>query len=270
MNRLPFFDRKQAEAVTYRRYIYKKNAEYEEDLTIAFPEQTPKGCLFFIHGGGWRGETRERLQLHANYASLCGGVGVSVSYRLLDEKNGADVRDGLTDCADALAFVRRICREKYGKDLLVTAIGDSAGGYYANCLGSGKILRKVKDGEKRVDYVADLNGIVDLTGKWGYGIIERDSEEQKEELEKEYSPLYNVEKGDAPVLIVHGARDKTVDLSEAKAYFSALRNVGVEAEMIELENAAHAFILFDYHHDNGYVAQITERLMNIFREKGLI
>ena len=178
------FDKEKAECVAVEKGIYKTPGGKRLDMLICYPQTTPKGCILLIHGGGWKSDTCERLRLHAQYAAMCGAVGASVSYRLLDEKNGVDVRDGLEDCVNALSYIRKICEKKYGK-ISVIAAGDSAGGYYAACLGCGALMKKY--GVKPVDFVVDWNGIVDLTGKWSYGICLKNTDtKNKKEIEREF------------------------------------------------------------------------------------
>ena len=257
--------------IGYDRQVYKNIGEEKLDLIIAYPkEKTPKSCVFFIHGGGWKSDTWERLKPHALYAASKGCVGVSISYRLMSEGADTDVRNGLEDCIDALAFVRRECEKKYGK-LNYIAVGDSAGGYYAVCLGCRKILDRVRKGVKGADYVIDLNGIVDLCGKWSYGIkMNKNDNLSRQEIEMSFSPLYQVSKNDAPVLIMHGDKDKTVELSNSQAYKDALEQHGVKSELCILEGAAHAFILFDYRHDNDYVGKVIESIFVWLSEKNII
>ena len=259
---------KSIENVPYHLVQYKQFREKSLELLIAFPSiEKPKACFLFIHGGGWRGETLARLKPHALYAARQGMVGVSLSYRLMDDQSKTDVRDGLEDCIDALEFVRCECRKKYG-EIRYIAIGDSAGAYYAECLGCQKILDEVRKGVLRADCVVDLNGIVDLTGKWEYGIrLKRTDTKPKREIETSFSPLYQISKGDAPVLIVHGDMDKTVDISDARAYKKALDKAGVPADLYTLNGAAHAFILFDYRHSNDFVVKVIKFIFEYIAKK---
>ena len=250
---LPAFDNEKLNAIKAERVTYKSINGQNLEYAICYPKTEPKGVALFIHGGGWKSDDMNRLLPHAKYAALCGAVGVSVDYRLNSETT--DIRDGLKDCVDALNHIRKSVCEKYGKDLKITSLGDSAGGYYAVCLGSRKVLSLTDKNAKIVDFAVDLNGIVDLTGKWGYGI------KADKETAKKYSPLYNVTKGDAPVLIVHGDEDKTVDIADAFAYEKALKEKGVECETQIIRGAAHAFILFDYRRDNELVAETLQFVM---------
>lgn len=262
------FDLAEVNAYPYAREAISAADGAPLEVLIAYPEGTPKSILLFIHGGGWRSDSCERMLPHIRYAALCGAVGVSASYRLLSEKT--DVRDGLKDCLAVLDFVRTLCRERYG-ELPVVALGDSAGGYYAACLGCRKLVSKIRCGAERADFVVDWNGITDLTGKWSYGIVQKPSDEsEKEQTEREFSPLYAAAEGDAPVLIMHGDRDKTVPLSDAYAYRDALDEAGVPAQLCVLEGAAHAFILFGYHHDDGYVASVLRAVFAYLAEKNYL
>lgn len=247
---VPTFDNKKLEMINSELVVYKSVKGENLKFSICYPKNKPRGTALFIHGGGWKADNLNRLLPHAKYLALCGMVGVSVDYTLNSETT--DVRNGLRDCVDALNIVRKIVNEKYGKELKIAAIGDSAGGYYAVCLGSQKILSLVSNNSKIVDYVVDLNGIVDLTGTWGYGI------NANKKTAIEYSPLFNVSVGDAPVLILHGDKDKTVDIADAFAYKKALEEKKVKCDMKVLHGAAHAFILFDYRHENNFVATQLE------------
>lgn len=257
--------------IGYDRHVYKRICGELLDLIIAYPkEKNPKSCMFFIHGGGWKSDTWERLKPHACYAASKGCVGVSISYRLMSDTTDTDVRDGLEDCIDALDFVRKKCEKRYGK-LNYIVIGDSAGGYYATCLGCWKILDQVRKDVKGADYIVDLNGIINLCEKWSYGIKTKKNDSlSRQEIEISFSPLYQVSKNDAPVLIMHGDQDKTVELSDSIAYKNALEQQGVKAELCILKGAAHAFILFDYRHDNDYVCKVIESIFVWLSQKNII
>ena len=261
---IPRFDKNEVEKVECKTFVYRTVNEKKLLAAVCFPTAEPSGCVMFIHGGGWRADSSERLLPHAKYAALCGALGVSIDYRLIDETT--DVRDGLEDCCAALDFIRKLSIKRYGRELPVTAIGDSAGGYYAACLGCTRILDRTYKGP-RVDFVVDLNGIVDLTGKWSYGLVAKASTENLKKVATEYSPLRQVSQEDAPVLILHGNKDRTVDLSDSEKYRVALDEKGVKSELKILDGAAHAFILFDYRHDNAYVAEILTWVMRCLREK---
>ena len=239
-------DKERLENTQPLRFSYRTENGQELFYYAFFPSIVPKACVVCIHGGGWTSDSAKRLFPQAAYFAEQGAVGISVEYRLNSEKT--DVRNGLHDCVSALKAIRKMLFQRYGKEMPVVSFGDSAGGYYAVCLGNREIVKRIDENMPIVDYVVDLNGIVDLTGKWSYGL----SSTLQENLQG-YSPLFNVSMGDAPTLIMHGDQDKTVDLEDAKRYSEALQKKGVSHDLKILAGAAHAFILFDYRHDNIFV-----------------
>ena len=260
----------QLKSVAPTEVVYKQVGEKPLHLYIFPPKGEVKGCVINIHGGGWRAETPRRLFPHAAYFSENGGLGICVEYRLHDVTKGYDVRECLEDCVDALLFVRKYVRDTYG-DVPITALGDSAGGYLAVCLGCQTILERIRLAVQRADFVVDLNGIVDLTGKWSYAIEKKAGDmDSQQTLQMLYSPLFNVKADDAPVLIMHGDTDEIVALEDAKRYDEELKTKGVKSELVVLEKARHAFILFDYEHDNVFVLNVLCRITNFLKEKKLL
>lgn len=53
------------------------------------------------------------------------------------------------------------------------------------------------------------------------------------------SPVTHVTSDDAPVLLVHGERDKLVPLSQSRAMAAALKTAGVAHELIVVKHASH-------------------------------
>ena len=256
-------DKERLEKIQPLCFSYQTENGREMSYYAFFPSIEPKGCVICIHGGGWTSDSAKRLFPQAACFAEQGAVGVSIEYRLNSETT--DVRNGLHDCVSAVKAIRKMLFERYGKEMPVVSFGDSAGGYYAVCLGNQKMVKRIDENMQIVDYVVDLNGIVDLTGKWSYGL----SSKTQEDLQ-DYSPLFNVSAGDAPTLIMHGDQDKTVDLEDAKRYSEALQKHGVTCDFEILSGAAHAFILFDYRHDNTFVGDTLYWICQYLKQKELI
>lgn len=256
-------DKERLENTQPLRFTYRTENGQELDYYAFFPSIVPKACVVCIHGGGWTSDSAKRLFPQAAYFAEQGAVGISVEYRL--NSDNTDIRNGLHDCVSALKAIRKMLFERYGKEMPVVSFGDSAGGYYAVCLGNREIVSRIDENMPIVDYVVDLNGIVDLTGKWSYGL----SSTLQENLQ-DYSPLFNVSMGDAPTLIMHGDHDKTVDLEDSRRYNDALKAKGVACDFEILSGAAHAFILFDYRHDNTFVGATLAWICDYLKGKQYI
>lgn len=233
---------------------YKKIRDKQLNVHIFTPKDEIKYGIMCIHGGGWHSDSAERFYKHCSYFSEKGFLAVTVDYGLLGHENN-DVRELTKDCADALVFLRR----KYpGVPFLV--LGESAGGYMATSLGNKKILQKIAPECRIADGVIDLDGIVDLKGKWGYGINENSCETDVLQVCKEHSPVDNVSSGDAPVYILHGEADSIVSINDSRQFIKECTVFGVRSQMEELQGIDHAFILFDYVYDNSYVLEMLQFL----------
>ena len=256
-------EKERLEAIQPERFSYQTENGEELFYYGFFPSVEPKGCVVCIHGGGWTSDSAKRLFPQAAFFAQQGAVGISVEYRLNSEKT--DVRNGFYDCVCAVQAIRKMLVQRYGKELTLISFGDSAGGYYAVCLGCQQLVKQTRLNAKIVDFVVDLNGIVELTGKWSCGLLNASQEEQRR-----MSPLWNVSAGDAPVLLVHGDEDKTVSLEDSRRYSEALQAKNVANDLKILPGAAHAFILFDYRHDNEFVGEILAWICEDLKGKQLI
>ncbi|MDF1814058.1 MAG: DUF1080 domain-containing protein [Verrucomicrobiales bacterium] len=94
---------------------------------------TPTPLVFVIHGGGWVGGSKERLQRFADAnALLDAGISVvSINYRLIPRQGDPDetppVKAPLYDAARALQFVRSKAKEWNIDKSRIGAAGGSAG-----------------------------------------------------------------------------------------------------------------------------------------------
>jgi acetyl esterase/lipase len=95
------------------------------------PSDTPTPLVFVIHGGGWRGGSKERLHKFADtQALLREGISVvAINYRLMAHSEGAEppVKAPLRDAARALQFVRSKADEWNIDRARIGAAGGSAG-----------------------------------------------------------------------------------------------------------------------------------------------
>ncbi len=92
---------------------------------------TPTPLVFVIHGGGWKGGSKERLHRFADTAALLkAGISVvAINYRLMDHTQGIEppVKAPLHDAARALQFVRSKAHEWNINKPRIGAAGGSAG-----------------------------------------------------------------------------------------------------------------------------------------------
>ena len=63
--------------------------------------------------------------------------------------------------------------------------------------------------------------------------------ETREAICREMSPIYHVDKGDAPTLILHGDADELVPLQQSEVIVAKMKEAGVPVELIVKKGAAH-------------------------------
>lgn len=208
--------------------------------------------VVWIHGGGWSFGSKEEHCILTWLAAE--GVAVaSINYRLLHHGCWPSQ---IEDCRAAVAWLRANA-EKYGLDSgRVVVAGGSAGGHLAALLGTMELPEA-----ERIQGVIDFFGPSDLLtmpgNVLGPGKTEADLAKSRGAillggivrdrvaLAKEASALHQVSKGDAPFLILHGAKDGLVPLDQSTRLHEALGRAGVASELVVLPEAGHGGKRFD-------------------------
>ena len=65
-----------------------------------------------------------------------------------------------------------------------------------------------------------------------------------QQVYRDASPMHIVRPGAPPFLVVHGTIDNLVPVEQARAFTTALRDVGTDVTYVELPGAPHAFDIF--------------------------
>jgi acetyl esterase/lipase len=206
-----------------------------------------------IHGGGWAGGDKKVFGWLGEAFARRGFVVASITYRFAPRDTAPAQID---DAQRAVRWLRKNAKT-YGIDAeRVGAIGGSAGGHLAACLGLME-TRDNSDAElaeysSRVQAVVDCYGPVDLvrmmksaSGPIVRGFVGKPLE-GNEEAYRRASPVTYVAKGAPPFLIVHGTKDVgtargQVPMEQSEGLHEKLREVGAESTLLKLEGAGHGF-----------------------------
>jgi acetyl esterase/lipase len=221
-------------------------------LDIARPKDGAKHpVVLCIHGGGFRGGNR------ATWLPLClrlaqhGYVAATISYRLAPR---SPFPAALQDSKTAVRWLRANAA-KYGIDVSrVGVMGDSAGGNLALMLGLTSGVAEFEgegnpEQSSRVQCVADYYGPTDLTKSYGKSV---DAAEvlplylggdlaHARQAHVRASPLYWVTPDAAPVLALHGTKDRYVEYAQSLWLQDRMRAAGISFELETLEGADHGF-----------------------------
>jgi acetyl esterase/lipase len=240
----------------------------EKDVAFLGPDRQEKGDLYLpamsakrqrfpavviIHGGGWTGGDKgagREINIGTTLAGN-GYVGFSINYVLA--KNGPVWPQNLYDCKTAVRWLRKNAERLNIDPHHIGAIGGSAGGHLAAMLAvtgpKSSLDPSGPYGEYscRVQAAVDLYGPADLTTLFLGGnpdlAMLPGTLAAKPELYKLASPGTHTDKSDPPILIIHGAADKTVLVEQSQHFAEALKKAGVQHELIVVEDTPHSFDL---------------------------
>lgn len=234
-----------------------------QSLDLYLPEKADvaRPLIVWIHGGGWRGGTKDRTP--AVRLMDAGFAVASVEYRL---SGVAKFPAQIEDCKAAIRFLRAKASE-YGFDgTRIGVWGSSAGGHLVAMLGTAGDVKEFDKGEhlnvsSRVQAVCDFFGPADLLTMGAQSPpnsrMNHDAPDSPESLliggavqenkdkARAASPITYVTKDDAPFLIVHGSADPLVPAAQSEQLHSALQKAGVESTLRVIEGGGHGGKGFD-------------------------
>lgn len=222
----------------------------DEESTEARP------VVLLIHGGGWRGGTKNAGGVTAigNGLAQRGFVAVSINYRLVKPAGDGKIANqwpaAIDDCRQAVRWIRENAEKLNVNATKIGAAGDSAGGHLVSLLGTTDVA---KEGETstRVQAVVNIYGPGDLTKDWTkydidaniavQGMIDNFLGKGNVENQKAASPTLHVDDKSANFLILQGGKDQLVPPSQVEALHEALQNAGCQSELVIYENDGHGF-----------------------------
>ncbi len=223
----------------------------ENFVDFRFPRGTgPFPVLLVIHGGFWSSayDLAHMSHLCAAFTSK-GAITCNLEYRRIGQLGGGwpgtfqNIATGTDYVFDKLSSDPRFDPGR------TTALGFSAGGHLALWLSSrhrvdarSPLFSRPKGFFRGVVSVA---GVTDLRAAWrlrlGDGAVKRLMGGTPEEVPKRYdssSPIELLPTGVNQVLI-HGADDETVPVSQSEGFVERARSVGDQPLLLKLENTGH-------------------------------
>ena len=240
-------------------YAGTDNARQRLDLALPLNRTSgkPLPVIAFIHGGAWRGGSREGgLRRIRGFLKSGKYTGVSIGYRLSDE---AKWPAQIHDCKAAIRWIKANA-EKHGLDGGKIAVhGTSAGGHLVAMLGTsagvkamdGSIGPHAARGTKVacvVDYFGptnflrmnDFKGRIDhdAAGSPESQLIGGPIQDNKRKT-LTADPISYVSKEDSPFLIMHGTEDMAVAYNQSVILHSALKRADVPSALLTVTGGGH-------------------------------
>ena len=217
-------------------------------------------AVLSIHGGGWTDAIKDNsewkggwMAANAKYLASRGFIGIIISYRSLQISEELNVGELIRDCECAVRYIKKHLKFVSFDDFV--CMGDSAGGYLATMLGLSQ------DDSVRPKAVVALNPVLGLIdSKWKYGfnnVANIDS----------LTPIKCVGEKCADFLFMHGTADEVVEIEFTAELNDMLIKKGHNSEFVEIPDAKHAFILYDYHYSDEYVTALMERIIGYLEKE---
>lgn len=226
-------------------------------LDLAMPKAkaaAPRPAIVFVHGGGWRAGDKRRGTFWRgaiDYAQK-GYVCITVNYRLIDE---APLPACIEDVKCAVRWLRAHAKQ-YGVDpLRIGAYGNSAGAHLVCMLGlAGKAAGLEGDGPYQ-DQSSLVQAVCASATPTDFRLFEAKAKSLFKGTDAELaaqikaaSPVTHVRKDAPAFLLVHGTKDRTVDVKHSDSFFKALKQAGASDVTYErIEDAGHG--VFTQHRD---------------------
>ncbi len=261
---LPVAARAADSAVRVERDVAFLAPDRAEKLDLYLPTPPASGklspALVWIHGGGWSGGTKNeaRAKQICTMLAEAGYVALSIDYML---GKGAWPQN-LLDCKNAVRFLRAHAAKHHVDPARIAVAGGSAGGHLALMVGFTAGLEELEPRAPYPNQSSAVRAVIDLYGPanlltrqqvdakgeptatrrlMGNSLSYFGATSEDDPVLRFASPVTHITRRSPPVLILHGRADPTVDYPQSEELARALKERGVEHELILLEGVGHTF-----------------------------
>jgi acetyl esterase/lipase len=252
--------------VTYSNVPYAGDTLHKHLLDIYLPAGAKKNfpLVVWIHGGAWWANDKYAdigYMTHTVKALIDSGYALaSIDYRWSTQ---AAFPAQIQDCNAAIEFLyQQASKYRFNNDK-ISVIGFSAGGHLASlvalsnnnavkdfCLPGQSIHFKISCA---LDFYGPSDFLMLANNSDGSSNVLTDPVSallganaiQRPDLARIASPVSYVDKNDPPFLIVHGAKDDVVPITQSKVLRSWLTLSGVTNKLILVPDAPHYGEMFD-------------------------
>jgi acetyl esterase/lipase len=212
-------------------------------------------AMIFIHGGGWRGGSKNGVPgwltnaVREKWLSV-----VSVEYRFSDV---APHPAQVNDCLRAIQFVRHNAAKWNIDPQRIGVTGGSAGGHLSLWVALHDDAADADSNDPVAKQSSRVACAVSFAGPTDWSLLDQlehkhpayrqllgyepgtPARAMDAEAKKDVSPISFASQDDPPVMQVHGDKDDIVPIEHARAMHERLRSVGVKTELVVIEGANH-------------------------------
>ena len=242
---MPIFEFETDDVIEHRNLVFAKypNKKLELDLFLPKnPMDKPVPCVVAIHGGGWRVNRRIWFEPFAKYLASKGMAAVTIDYRMLP---AVEIIDCVYDSKAAVRWVRANA-DKFGIDPnRIGAIGASAGAQLVALMASTADVPELEGNGGNPGVSSAIQATVGFATP-SFKIDESDSGSRRRrwmdpEQMRLISPYENISADSAPLYLVHGTADQTVQPQDSQDLYDKYQEVGASAELKWIPDQGHGF-----------------------------
>jgi acetyl esterase/lipase len=244
-------------AQTYTNVAYGSDAQQTMDVYLPQGRTVDSTKLMvLIHGGAWaEGDKADFNEFVDTIKRRFAGYAIAnINYRLATT-SGNHFPTQETDVKAAVAFLEQKCGE-YKISGNMVLLGASAGGHLA-------LLQAYKYPDAHVKAVVDFYGPADMvalytattdpTNQAGLQLLLNGTPGTNGMLYQQSSPINFVTPQSPPTIILHGAKDDLVDISESSTLKAKLQSAGVVNQMITYPTEGHGWGGADLNDSFNYI-----------------
>lgn len=188
--------------------------------------------VLFFYGGGWQRGERDQYRFVGRRLAQHGILAIVADYRTFPRAGFPDFVD---DAARAVAWARQHARSHGGDPQRLFLAGHSAGAQIAALLATDPRYLQRHALQPR-----DLAGVIGLSGPYDFAITGQYQKVFGPRVQWPQAQALNFVDGNEPgFLLIHGDRDRVVEVRDSVEFADKLRSHGVPAELLVLPGASH-------------------------------
>ena len=241
---MPIFEFSTDRVIEHRSIVYAEypNKKLELDLFIPkSPVAEPMPVVVCMHGGGYVVNRRIWFEPFAQYLASKGMAAVTIDYRKIP---AVTIRECINDAKAAVRWVRANA-EAYGIDPdRIGALGASAGAHAVALLATTGNVPELEGAGGNPGTSSAVKAVVGLATPASR--LDGQSEPSNRhglspEEARLLSPYENVSRSSAPIFLIHGTEDGTVEPQNSQDLYDRYQEFGVHVELKWIPGEDHGF-----------------------------
>jgi len=257
-----------------------------EMLIPKLPDNAPAPVVMFVKGSGFTMMDLDGFMQQRMYLAEHGFAVIEVETRVVPQ---ATFPAQLIDIKAAIRFVRAHAAEFNLKTDKIGIWGDSSGGWAASLTATTNGVEEFEQGEN-LEFSSDIAACVDFYGPTdlqtigkgqgpeieaghdsastteamlingtAFGTNPGGSINSNPEKAQKANPITYIDENDPPFLIFHGTNDVLVSIYESQILYQGLKEAGVPARFVVVEDGTHGGLHF-------YQPGVMDMVVEFFQE----